>query len=98
MVSSESTILRLFGWAKREVAKWRLHPLIHTLLGFNLVIDVVGTKKRSQELRIFLVLNQDIVAWSQEEKCGLKYVIHIPSFTGALKKRSRSSAWSLRNE
>jgi hypothetical protein len=25
-----------------------------------------------------LRLNQDIVAWSQEEKCGLKYVIHIP--------------------
>ena len=26
----------------------------------------------------FSSLNQDIVSWSQKEKCGLKYVIHIP--------------------
>jgi hypothetical protein len=25
-----------------------------------------------------LSLNQDIVAWSQEGKCGLKYVMQIP--------------------
>jgi hypothetical protein len=25
----------------------------------------------------FFILNQDIVAWPQEQKCGLKYVIHI---------------------
>ena len=35
-------------------------------------------KKRSQKLPHFLSLNQDIVARSQEEKCGLKYVIHSP--------------------
>jgi hypothetical protein len=30
-MSSESTILRLFGQAaRRERIKWRLHPLIHT--------------------------------------------------------------------
>ena len=29
---------------------------------------------------------------------GLKYVIHTLSLTGALKKRSRSSAWSLKDE
>jgi len=33
------------------------------------------TKKRSQGLCIFCSLNQDIAGWSQEEKCGLKYVI-----------------------
>ena len=33
-------------------------------------------KKRSQKLLIFLLLNQYIVAWSQKEECGLKYVIH----------------------
>ena len=26
----------------------------------------------------FLSLNQDIVAWPEEEKCGLKYVIYSP--------------------
>jgi hypothetical protein len=25
-----------------------------------------------------LCLEQNILAWSQEEECGLKYVIHIP--------------------
>jgi len=33
----------------------------------------------------FLSLNQDIVAWSQEEKCGLKYAIHSPGDQPSLK-------------
>ena len=38
------------------------------------------------------ILPQDMVAGFQRKKCRLKYVIHIPSLIGALKKRSRSSA------
>ena len=37
----------------------------------------------------------DVVDISEMQKCRLKYVIHSPSLTGALKKRSRSSAWYL---
>jgi hypothetical protein len=33
-------------------------------------------KKAEPRTPHFLSLNQDIVAWSQEEKCGLKYVIY----------------------
>jgi len=32
-------------------------------------------KKAEPRTPNLLSLNQDIVAWSQEEKCGLKYVI-----------------------
>ena len=32
-------------------------------------------KKAEPKTPHFLSLNQDIVAWSQDEKCGLKYVI-----------------------
>jgi len=32
-------------------------------------------KKAEPRTPHFLSLNQDIVAWSQEEKCGLKYVM-----------------------
>jgi hypothetical protein len=37
-------------------------------------------KKKKAEPRTphLLSLNQDIVDWSQEVKCGLKYVIHTP--------------------
>jgi hypothetical protein len=51
-----------------------LHPLIYPGLGSTLAQDV---EKKKAEPRIphFLSLNQDIVAWSQEEKCGLKYVM-----------------------
>ena len=51
-----------------------LYPLIHTLLEFTLAQDV---EKKEAEPRTphFLSLNQDIVALSQEQKCGLKYVI-----------------------
>jgi hypothetical protein len=33
-------------------------------------------KKAEPKTPHFLSLKQDIVAWSQKEKCGLKYVIH----------------------
>ena len=32
-------------------------------------------KEAEQRTPHFLSLNQDIVAWSQDEKCGLKYVM-----------------------
>ena len=38
----------------------------------------IQQKKAEQRTPHFLSLNQDIVAWSQEVKCGLKYVIYIP--------------------
>ncbi len=73
MVSSERTILRLFGRVvKKEGAEWRLHPLIHTFPFGNSAQDV-EKKKAEPRTPHFLSLNQDIVAWSQEEKCGLKY-------------------------
>jgi len=37
---------------------------------------MLGRKKAEPKTPHFLSLNQDIVAWSQDEKCGLKYVIH----------------------
>jgi hypothetical protein len=51
------------------------HPLIHTFLGFAQAQNV--EKKSEAEAPHFLSLNQDIVAMSQVDKCGLKYVIHI---------------------
>ena len=57
----------------------RLHPLIHTFPTRNLTQDI-EKKKAEPKTPHFLSLNQDIVAWSQEEKCGLKYVIHIQDF------------------
>ena len=46
MLSSESEILRLLGRVvKRERAKWRLHPLIHTLLEINLAQYIEKTTK-----------------------------------------------------
>jgi len=47
------------------------------LLKFSLAQDV-EKKKAEQKTPHFLGLNQDIVVWSPEEKCGLKYVIHTP--------------------
>jgi hypothetical protein len=36
-----------------------------------------GTHKKAEPVTPhFLSLNQDIVGWPQEVKCGLKYVIH----------------------
>ena len=79
--------------------KWDcgLHPLIHTFLKFNLAQDV-EKKKTEPKTPHFFRLNRDIVAGAQKGKCRLKYVIHSPSLTGALKKRSRDSTWSLKNE
>ena len=50
-----------------------LHPLIHTLLEFNLAQNI-EKKKAEPRTPHFLSLNHDIVARSQEEKCRLKYV------------------------
>jgi len=38
-----------------------------------------GTKNAESMTPHFLNLNQDIVGWSLEVKCGLKYVIHSPA-------------------
>ena len=65
--------------------KCELHPLIHTFIKFNLVQDL-EKKKAESKTPHFLSLKQDIVAWSAEQKCGLKYVIYTPSLTGVLKK------------
>jgi len=55
--------------------KCGLHPLIHTFPFWNSAQDV-EKKKTEPRTPHFFSLNQDIVAWSQEVKCGLKYVIH----------------------
>jgi hypothetical protein len=68
--------LGLTGWLKVEGADCGLHPLIHTFPTRNLTQDV-EKKKAEPGTPHFLSLNQDIVAWSQKEKCGLKYVIYI---------------------
>jgi len=57
-----------------ETLKWRLHPLIHTIAPETSAQDV-EKKKAEPKTPHFLSLNQDIVAWSQEEKCRLKYEI-----------------------
>ena len=38
---------------------------------------MLRSKNAESKTPHFRSLNQDIVAWSQEGKCGLKYVIHI---------------------
>ena len=72
-------------------AKCVLHPLIHTFPFWNSAQDF-EKKKAEPKTPHFLSLNQDIVAESKWQKCELTYVIHTPSLTRALKKRSRSSA------
>jgi hypothetical protein len=44
---------------------------------FNLAQDL-EEKKAEPRTPHFLRLKQDIVVCSQEQKCGLKYVMHIP--------------------
>ena len=69
-------------WAlSNEMKYWRqlggecgLHPLIHTFPTRNFAQDV-EKKKAEPVTPHFLGLNQDMVAWFQEVKCGLKYVI-----------------------
>jgi hypothetical protein len=63
-VSSESTILRLFGQvAKREGADCELHPLIHTFGSRLMPLDVmVGQKELDYEsLRFFLRIPIEMV-------------------------------------
>ena len=59
-----------------ETLKWRLHPLIHTF-PTKTQHQMLGRKKAEPKTSHFLSLHQNIVAWSQEEKCELKYDIYI---------------------
>ena len=59
----------------RYYGKYVLHPLIHTSLRFAQAQDV-EKKKAEPKTPHFCSLNQDVVAWSEEENWGLKYVIH----------------------
>jgi hypothetical protein len=61
----------------RSSGKFALHPLIHTLLKSTLPQDL-EKKKAEPKTPHFLSLNQDIVPWSQDEKCALKYIICSP--------------------
>ena len=63
---------------KLQLNEWesKLHPLIHTLPPRTSAPDV-EKKKAEPKTPHFLSLNQDIVAWSQKRKCGLRDVIHI---------------------
>ena len=58
---------------KKPDRNYELHPLIHTIAPETSAQDV-EKKKAEPKTRHFLSLNQDIVALSQKEKCGLKYV------------------------
>ena len=64
--------MRRAAW--RLGAECGLHPLIHTLLFFTVAQDLEKNKAEPRTPH-FSSLNQDIVGWSQKEKCGLKYVI-----------------------
>ena len=57
-----------------SLLKCVLHPLIQTSLGFARAPDV-EKKKAEPRTPHFPGLSQDIIAWSQEGKWGLKYVI-----------------------
>jgi len=63
------------GNSPPPVRSCELHPLIHTLPPKSSTQDL-EKKKAEPRTPHFLSLNQNIVAWSQEEKCGLKYVIY----------------------
>jgi hypothetical protein len=58
----------------RVLRNFTLHPLIHTFATRNLNTRCCE-KKAELKTPHFLNSNQDIVVGSQEEKCGLKYVI-----------------------
>jgi hypothetical protein len=72
-----SNFIPPFGNPNNLGLTWHEHPLIHTLLDFNLAQDL-EKKKAEPRTPHFLSLNQDIVARPQEAKCALKYVIHTP--------------------
>jgi hypothetical protein len=60
------------GWFKREVVEWGFHPLIYIFPTRNLAQDV--EKKKAEPMTPhFFSLDQDIVTWSQDEKCALNY-------------------------
>ncbi len=66
----------LSGYGSRNIKSpqslWNFgfHTLMHSLLGFTLAQDV-EKKKAEPKTPHFLSLNQDIVAGSQEGKCGV---------------------------
>jgi hypothetical protein len=78
MSNEKPPFMRLTGWLKREGANCGLHPLIYTFPS-EISAQDVGKKKAEPKTPHFLSSNQNIVAWSQEAKCRLKYVIHIQS-------------------
>ena len=58
LLSSKDTILRLFGRAViKEGEKWRLHPLIHTVLGLDLAQDIGSIESGAEAPRL---------SWSSE--------------------------------
>ena len=58
-----------------RMGKYRLHPLIHTFASETSAQDVEKKKAKPRTPHL-LSLNQDIVARSEKQKCGLKYVIY----------------------
>ena len=55
-----------------EEAECKLHPLIYTFPTRDLAQDV--EKKKAEPMTPhFFSLDQDIVTWSQDEKCALNY-------------------------
>ena len=89
--------MRSSGWLKWEGVNCGLHPLIHTIACETSAQDV-EKKKVEPKTPHFFSLNQNIVASFQDEKCGLKYVMHIPK--AEMKKKSGAEAplCSLKNE
>ncbi len=69
------TTKRKHSWEVLAGQKCILHPLIHT---FPLESSAQNVEKKKAEPKTphFQNLNQDIVDSPQDEKCGLKYVIH----------------------
>jgi hypothetical protein len=51
---------------------------LFTLCWLSLWHKILRRKKAEPRTPHFLSLNQDIVSWSQGEKCGLKHVTHSP--------------------
>jgi hypothetical protein len=65
------------SWSYEKKVIGYFSPRNSQLRKFHLAQNV-GKKKAEPKTPHFLSLNQDIVARSQEEKCGLKYVMHTP--------------------
>jgi hypothetical protein len=69
------------GSIKELRANFALHPLIHTHPDFKAAQDV-EKKKAEPKTPHFLAIYQDIVACSQKQKWGLKYVMFSPGRPG----------------